>query len=287
LNPCSIPPEARPANSGNDLLRPRRGYTRPTSSTPPTPARAPVVALTDVRKRFDSAGPAALDGITVTVPEGHALVLLGTSGSGKTTALKTMNGLVTADHGEVRVLGEDVTRADVVALRRRIGYVIQEGGLLPHLSVLDNVVLVPRLLGWPLAERVERGLELLRLVRLDADLVRGRRPADLSGGERQRVGVARALAARPPLLLMDEPFGALDALTRRRMQDDFRELQARLGVTVVLVTHDVPEALRLADEIAVLDRGRIVQQGTPKEIRDAPRAGFVEQLLAAALPDRP
>jgi osmoprotectant transport system ATP-binding protein len=220
----------------------------------------------------------------VSVPTGHALVLLGTSGSGKTTALKTMNGLVRPDAGEVRVLGEDVLRCDLVALRRRIGYVIQEGGLLPHLTVLDNVTLVPRLLGWRQEQREGRGMELLRLVRLDADLVRARRPADLSGGERQRVGVARALAARPPLLLMDEPFGALDALTRRRMQDDFKELQARLGITVVLVTHDVPEALRLADAVAVLDRGRIAQHGTPAEIREAPRAGFVQELLSAALP---
>jgi osmoprotectant transport system ATP-binding protein len=212
------------------------------------------------------------------------LVLLGTSGSGKTTALKTINGLVRPDAGQVRVLGEDVARADLVALRRRIGYVIQEGGLFPHLTVLDNVVLVPRLLGWPVAEREERGVELLRLVRLDPDVVRARRPADLSGGERQRVGLARALAARPPLLLMDEPFGALDPLTRRRVQDDFRDLHQRLGTTVVLVTHDVPEALRLADEIAVLDRGRVIQQGTPDEIRRAPRPGFVQEFLAAALP---
>jgi osmoprotectant transport system ATP-binding protein len=127
-------------------------------------------------------------------------------------------------------------------------------------------------------------MELLRLVRLDADAVRGRRPAELSGGERQRVGVARALAAHPPLLLMDEPFGALDPLTRRRVQDDFKELQARLGITVVLVTHDVPEALRLADDVVVLDRGRVAQQGPPDEIRNAPREGFVREFLAAAMP---
>ena len=246
--------------------------------------RAAVVQLVGVHKGFDRTSPPALDGVTLAVPEGRVLVLLGTSGSGKTTALKTINGLVRPDAGTVRVLGEDVGRADLVALRRRIGYVIQEGGLLPHLTVLDNVTLVPRLLGWPLAERVERGMELLRLVRLNADVVRGRRPANLSGGERQRVGVARALAARPPLLLMDEPFGALDALTRRGMQDDFKELQARLGITVVLVTHDVPEALRLADEVAVLEHGRIAQQGTPTEIRAAPRPGFVQDLLRAALP---
>ena len=250
----------------------------------PAPSEPPIVALTGVRKAFDSSSPPALDGLTVSVSAGHVLVFLGTSGSGKTTALKTINGLVRPDAGEVRVLGEDVLRCDLVALRRRIGYVIQEGGLLPHLPVLDNVMLVPRLLGWPLARRVERGMELLRLVQLDADAVRGRRPADLSGGERQRVGVARALAAHPPLLLMDEPFGALDPLTRRRVQDDFKDLQTHLGITVVLVTHDVPEALRLADDVVVLDRGRVAQQGPPVEIRSAPRAGFVQEFLAAALP---
>ncbi len=250
----------------------------------PAASEGPIVALTGVRKAFDPSSPPALDGLTVSVSAGQVLVLLGTSGSGKTTALKTINGLVRPDAGEVRVLGKDVLDCDLVALRRRIGYVIQEGGLLPHLPVLDNVVLVPRLLGWPVARRVERGMELLRLVQLDADAVRGRRPADLSGGERQRVGVARALAAHPPLLLMDEPFGALDPLTRRRVQDDFKALQARLGITVVLVTHDVPEALRLADEVVVLDRGRVAQQGPPSEIRSAPRAGFVQEFLAAALP---
>ena len=244
----------------------------------------PVVALLDVRKQFAAGAPPALDGITVSVPCGVVLVLLGSSGSGKTTALRTMNGLVRPDSGQVRVLGEDVARADMVALRRRIGYVIQEGGLFPHFSVLENVVLVPRLLGWPAERREARGIELLRLVRLDPDLVRGRRPADLSGGERQRVGLARALAASPPLLLMDEPFGALDPLTRRRVQADFEELHDRLGTTVVLVTHDVPEALRLADHIAVLDRGRVVQHGTPDEIRHQPRAGFVQEFLAAARP---
>jgi osmoprotectant transport system ATP-binding protein len=250
----------------------------------PAPSDTPVVALTGVRKAFDGQAPWALDGFTVTVPAGRILVLLGASGSGKTTALKTINGLVRPDAGTVRVLGEDVLTCDLVALRRRIGYVIQEGGLLPHLPVLDNVVLVPRLLGWPEARRVERGMDLLRLVQLDADAVRGRRPADLSGGERQRVGVARALAAHPPLLLMDEPFGALDPLTRRRVQDDFKALQAQLGITVVLVTHDVPEALRLADEVALIDRGRVAQQGPPAEIRGAPREGFVRDFLAAAMP---
>jgi osmoprotectant transport system ATP-binding protein len=243
-----------------------------------------VVELTDVRKRFDPGGPPALDGISLRVEAGRVLAILGTSGSGKTTALKAVNGLVTPDSGRVTTLGEEVAGADRVALRRRIGYVIQEGGLFPHLTILDNVTVVPRLLGWPVERREERGMELLRLVRLDPGLVHARRPADLSGGERQRVGLARALAASPPLLLMDEPFGALDPLTRRRLQDDFQELRARLGTTVVLVTHDVPEALRLGDEVVVLDHGRVLQHGPPDEIRHAPREGFVSDFVAAALP---
>ncbi len=241
------------------------------------------VELEGVRKRWPS-GALALDGVSLRVARGEVLVLLGTSGSGKTTALKTLNALVIPDTGRVRVFGEDVARADVVALRRRIGYVIQEGGLLPHLSVLDNVALVPRLLGWDPARRAARARERLELVRLDPARHGPLRPAELSGGERQRVGIARALAADPPLLLMDEPFGALDPLTRRGLQDEFRALQRRLGTTVVLVTHDVPEALRLADSVALLDRGRVLQWGPPAELRARPAPGFVADFLAAALP---
>jgi osmoprotectant transport system ATP-binding protein len=241
------------------------------------------VLLKDVSKRYGSA-VAALDGISLSVEAGRILVLLGTSGSGKTTALKTINRLVEADSGEILVFGRDVRAWDPIELRRRIGYVIQEVGLLPHLSVLDNVALVPRLLGWPPEKRLDRANELLALVGLPPERFAELAPAQLSGGQRQRVGVARALAADPPLLLMDEPFGALDPLTRRRLQDEFRELQARLAKTVVLVTHDVPEALRLAHEVAVMDGGRIAQRGTPEAVRQAPQAGFVRDFLAAALP---
>jgi osmoprotectant transport system ATP-binding protein len=242
----------------------------------------PVVEMLDVRKRF-STGTSALDGVSLSVEEGAILVLLGTSGSGKTTALKTLNALVRPDAGAVTVLGQDVLKCDAIALRRRIGYVIQEVGLLPHMSVAENVAIVPRLLGWPPERQRERTRELLSLVRLDPDRFSSLRPAQLSGGERQRVGLARALAADPPLLLMDEPFGALDPLTRRRIQDELKELRTRLRKTVVLVTHDVPEALRLGDEVAVMDRGRILQRGAPLEIRDQPQAGFVRELMSAAL----
>jgi osmoprotectant transport system ATP-binding protein len=241
------------------------------------------VELAGVRKRYPT-GADALDGVSFRVEAGRVMVLLGTSGSGKTTALKTVNRLVEADAGRVTVLGRDVTEWDPIALRRGIGYVIQEAGLLPHLTVAENVALVPRLLGWPQDRREARARELLSLVGLEPDRFAPLVPRQLSGGERQRVGLARALAADPPLLLMDEPFGALDPLTRRRLQDEFRDLQGRLRKSVVLVTHDVPEALRLADEVAVMDRGRVVQSGTPREIRDSPKPGFVRDFVTAALP---
>jgi len=241
------------------------------------------VELADVRKRYPM-GVVALDGVSLRVDEGRVLVLLGTSGSGKTTALKTVNRLVEPDAGRVTVLGREVMAWDPIALRRGIGYVIQEAGLLPHMTVAQNVALVPLLLGWPEERRAARVRELLTLVGLEPDRFAAVLPRQLSGGERQRVGLARALAADPPLLLMDEPFGALDPLTRRRLQDEFKELQGRLRKSVVLVTHDVPEALRLADEVAVMDGGRVLQRGTPREIRDAPQPGFVRDFVAAAVP---
>ena len=240
------------------------------------------VELIEVVKRFGTGAP-ALDGVTLGIDEARILVLLGTSGSGKTTALKTINRLVTPDAGRVMVLGREAGAWDAIALRRSVGYVIQDVGLLPHMSIADNVELVPRLLGWPAPRRRERARDLLRLVGLDPDAFLARRPRELSGGQRQRVGIARALAAQPPLLLMDEPFGALDPLTRRRLQDEFRELQQRLGTTVVLVTHDVPEALRLADRVVVMHAGRVAQDGPPQQIREAPSAGFVRDFVMAAL----
>jgi osmoprotectant transport system ATP-binding protein len=243
-------------------------------------ADGPAVLLEDVYKRFP--GTVALDGVSLAVASGQTLVLLGTSGSGKTTALKTINRLVEPDRGRVRVLGRDAAEWDPISLRRQVGYVIQDVGLLPHLTVLDNVELVPRLLGWPVERRTPRAREMLDLVGLPPDRFGAAAPRRLSGGERQRVGLARALAADPPLLLMDEPFGALDPLTRRRLQDEFKGLRARLGKTVVLVTHDVPEALRLGDRVAVLHAGRVAQEGTPGEIRDSPAPGFVQAFVEAA-----
>jgi osmoprotectant transport system ATP-binding protein len=239
------------------------------------------VELREVTKAFRPGAP-ALDRVSLTVPEGKVLVLLGRSGSGKTTALKTVNGLVKPDAGLVLTLGEEIGRTDDIALRRRIGYVIQETGLFPHLSIAENVGLVPDLLGWPRERIAERTREVLEIVGLDPVVFGPRTPAQLSGGERQRAGLARALCADPPLLLMDEPFGALDVLTRRRLEDEFRDLRQRLRKTVLLVTHDVPEALRLADEVAVMDAGRVLWRGSPREIKEDPPPGFVADLLAAA-----
>jgi osmoprotectant transport system ATP-binding protein len=241
-----------------------------------------LVELHEVKKRFPN-GAVALDGVSLSVDAGRVLVLLGTSGSGKTTALKLVNRLLAPDSGRVRVFDEETAAADPIALRRRIGYVIQEVGLFPHLSVAENVSLVPRLLGWDAERRRARARELLLLLGLEPERVLDARPSELSGGQRQRVGLARALAAEPPLLLMDEPFGALDPITRRRLQDEFRSLQRRLGKTVLLVTHDVREALRLADEVAVMHAGRVLQRATPSELREAPEPGFVRDFVEAAL----
>jgi osmoprotectant transport system ATP-binding protein len=236
--------------------------------------------LRNVVKRFDS-GRHALDGVSLKVKEGSVLVLLGTSGSGKTTTLKMFNRLLEPDSGDVIVLSKNARSWDPIALRRQTGYVIQDVGLLPHMTVGENVALVPRLLGWEKERQAERVDTLLELVGLSPSRFAGLLPRQLSGGERQRVGLARALAADPPLLLMDEPFGALDPLTRRRIQREFQDLQARLQKTVILVTHDVTEAFRLGDTIAVMDSGRIVQTGTPNEIRTHPEADFVREFVTA------
>jgi osmoprotectant transport system ATP-binding protein len=213
------------------------------------------------------------------VRRGAVLALLGTSGSGKTTLLKTVNRLIEPTSGTVVVLGRPSESWDAIALRRAIGYVIQDVGLLPHMTIADNVGLVPRLQGRPRAECGARARDRLALVGLDPERFAALLPHQLSGGQRQRVGVARALAADPELVLMDEPFGALDPITRRDLQDEFRRLQQRLGTTVVLVTHDIREACRMADRIALLDQGQVVQEGTSRELLERPASDFVRQFL--------
>jgi osmoprotectant transport system ATP-binding protein len=225
-------------------------------------AASPVIEFRDVSYRV--AGTPVLSGFNLQVQSGETLVLLGRSGSGKTTSLKLVNRLLTPSSGEIRVKGVSNAEGDVIRLRRSIGYVIQDVGLFPHFTVERNIGLVPRIEGWP-EERVRaRALELMQMVGLSPDMA-GRRPHQLSGGQRQRVGVARALAADPEILLMDEPFGALDPLTRDELQREFFLLQQRLHKTVVFVTHDLREALRLGSRIALMEAGRLVTVAEPQE----------------------
>jgi len=222
----------------------------------------------------------ALDGVDLSIAAGEFVALVGGSGSGKTTLLKTINGLIGRDAGEVRVAGEVVGAAPPYLLRRRVGYVFQETGLFPHLTVAENIGVTARLLGWPAERIAARVAELLELVALP-QAVAARRPAALSGGQRQRVGVARALAAEPKLMLMDEPFGALDPLTRDALGGDYRALHERLGLTTVMVTHDMTEAVLLADRLVVLDGGRIVADGGVHQLMGADVPPQVRDLLEA------
>ncbi len=228
-----------------------------------TPDYRPVIEFRDVAYLLPNGQP-LLQGLNLEVQRGETLVLLGRSGSGKTTTLKLINRLLVPSGGEVRVQGTSTARSDVIRLRRSIGYVIQDVGLFPHFTVERNIGIVPRIEGWP-AERIHsRVEELLQLVGLDPQMA-ARYPHQLSGGQRQRVGVARALAADPAILLMDEPFGALDALTRDQLQREFLSLQQRLNKTVVFVTHDLREALRLGSRIALMESGRLVTILSPED----------------------
>jgi len=238
-----------------------------------------MIELLNVSKRFDDASPPALDDVTLRVQTGETLVLLGSSGSGKTTALKIINRLIEPTSGAVRIDGRPAIEADEYALRRSIGYVFQGIGLFPNLTVRQNVGVVPGLVGWSAERTRQRTEKLLDLVGLPGSEFGDRYPDQLSGGQAQRVGVARALAADPEYLLMDEPFGALDAVTRTRLQSELLELKARLGKTIVFVTHDLFEALKLGDRIAVLHEGRLEQVGSGQELHHSPRTPFVRELF--------
>jgi osmoprotectant transport system ATP-binding protein len=236
--------------------------------------------------RFDAVvhsygGRRGVDGVTLDVPAGSFCVLLGQSGCGKTTLLKTANRLLEPTSGHVFVEGVDVMSIPPVLLRRRIGYAIQAVGLFPHMRVRENIAVVPELLGWDRARIAARVDELLDLVHLPPAEYRGRFPRELSGGQQQRVGLARALAGDPAILLMDEPFGAVDAIERAHLQDELASLHRRLGKTVLFVTHDVEEALRLADTIAVMRDGRVEQSGSPLEILARPATPFVADLVGS------
>ena len=247
--------------------------------------RGATVEFRDVSKYFGpttGGTPGAVNNLSLTVPPGEICVLVGPSGCGKTTTLKMVNRLVEPTSGQVLIDGQDVQRVEVTTLRRRIGYVIQQTGLFPHQTVARNVATVPRLLGWPEDRVRARVDELLRLIGLDPERVRDRYPSQLSGGERQRVGVARAMAAEPPVMLMDEPFGAVDPIVRERLQNEFLRLHRRLGTTVLFVTHDIDEAIKMGNRVAVMQQGgHLAQYAPPTELLTHPASDFVARFVGA------
>jgi osmoprotectant transport system ATP-binding protein len=241
-----------------------------------------MIELHELTKRFPGDDRPAVDSVTMDIPRGEFVVFVGPSGCGKTTTMKMINRLIEPTSGRIVLDGEDVTGVDPDDLRRRIGYVIQQIGLFPHVTIKDNVATVPKLLGWDKDRTRARVDELLDVVGLDPDVYRDRYPKELSGGQRQRVGVARALAADPPVLLMDEPFGAIDPITRTRLQNEFLRLQAELQKTIVFVTHDIDEAIKMGDRIAILkEHSEIAQFDTPETILTDPASGFVEDFVGA------
>ncbi len=244
----------------------------------------PAIEFDNVFKRFGGsrAGNAevtALGGISLKVPAREFLAVVGPSGSGKTTLLRLINRLTEPTEGTVRFEGEELRTLDPIQLRRRIGYVFQGVGLFPHMTVAENIAITPRLLGWPRERRDARVDTLLELVRLPPAEYRNRLPRELSGGERQRVGVARAIAAEPHVVLMDEPFGALDPLTRDAVGQDYRRLHDELGLTTVMITHDMLEAVLLADRIAVMHQGTVIEEGTPHKLMTAAETDYVRELM--------
>ncbi len=241
--------------------------------------RGATVEFRAVTKRY--ADQTAVDELSLTVPAGKICILVGPSGSGKTTSLKMVNRLIEPTSGAILIDGKDVLQEDPVLLRRRIGYVIQQVGLFPHQTIEENVGTVPRLLGWPAGRIRARSGELLELVGLEPARYAKRYPAQLSGGERQRAGVARALAAEPPVMLMDEPFGAVDPIVRDRLQTELLRIQRELGTTILFVTHDIDEAIRLGDRIALMKDGRLVQFDPPGELLARPANEFVAQFVGS------
>jgi osmoprotectant transport system ATP-binding protein len=249
------------------------------------PPRASTVEFRNVTKRYDGGAkntPGAVNDLSLTVPAGKICVLVGPSGCGKTTSLKMVNRLIEPTSGQILIDGEDAADRDVIELRRSIGYVIQQVGLFPHQTIGENVVTVPRLLGWAGDRRRSRADELLSLVGLEPAKYRSRYPSQLSGGERQRVGVARALAADPPIMLMDEPFGAVDPIVRERLQNEFLRLQEELAKTILFVTHDIDEAIKMGDLVAVMQvGGHLAQFAPPSEILASPASEFVARFVGA------
>ncbi|HEY0619264.1 MAG TPA: ABC transporter ATP-binding protein [Kribbella sp.] len=257
-----------------------------TTSTTPTPDTADVsgvaIDLVDVVKRYPGQKKAAVEGLTLHIPAGEIVMFVGPSGCGKTTSLKMINRLIEPTSGSIKIAGEDIHAKDDDELRRHIGYVIQGGSLFPHMTVRQNIALVPGLLGWGKQRTAERVDELLDLVGLDPGRYRSRYPRELSGGQQQRVGVARGLAADPPVILMDEPFGSVDPITRQRLQDELLSIQEELRKTIVCVTHDFDEAVKLGDRILILTEGaNVAQYDTPEAILANPANRFVADFVGA------
>ncbi|RJK96088.1 betaine/proline/choline family ABC transporter ATP-binding protein [Vallicoccus soli] len=242
----------------------------------------PMIRLEGLTKRYPGQEHPAVEALDLDVPAGEIVILVGPSGCGKTTTMKMVNRIIEPTAGRILLEGEDVTRVDPDRLRRRIGYVIQQVGLFPHMTIAQNVATVPRLLGWPRQRVAARTDELLELVGLDPAAYRDRYPKALSGGQRQRVGVARALAADPPVMLMDEPFGALDPISRERLQNEFLRLQEEIRKTIVFVTHDIDEAIKMGDRIAILrERSVVAQYDTPENVLSAPADDFVREFIGS------
>jgi osmoprotectant transport system ATP-binding protein len=244
-------------------------------------ATAAPIAFMNVAKQYPGRAQAAVEDLSFEVPSGEICVLIGPSGCGKTTALKMVNRLIPMTSGDITIEGKSVNAIETSQLRRGIGYVFQQIGLFPHLTVEDNIGTVPRLLGWPKARIRERALELLQLVGLGAEDNLGRYPGEFSGGQQQRIGVARAMAADPLIMLMDEPFGAIDPITRDRLQDDFLRLHREVRKTIIFVTHDIDEAIKMGDRIAIMRDGRLVQIDTPDNLLAAPADEFVADFVGA------
>jgi osmoprotectant transport system ATP-binding protein len=240
------------------------------------------IVFDHVTKRYGESPQPAVDDLSITIPEGEICVLIGPSGGGKSTAMRMVNRLISITEGDITIDGRSVNELDVVELRRGIGYVIQQIGLFPHMTIEANVATVPKLVGWDKQRTRARARELLELVGLDPDQYARRFPAQLSGGQRQRVGLARAMAADPPLMLMDEPFGAIDPITRERLQNDFLRLHREVRKTVIFVTHDIDEAIKMGDRICILrEGGRLAQYDTPEAILAQPADEFVADFVGA------
>lgn len=238
----------------------------------------PIIQFVDVTKAYDD--EAILERFSLDIGRGEFLTIIGSSGCGKTTLLKMINGLLIPDTGTVFVQGQDISKTDLIALRRNIGYAIQGVGLFPHMTVRKNIAYVPSLLNKQNRQKTEAAVaRLVKVVGLDESLL-DRYPSELSGGQQQRVGIARSLAAAPEILLMDEPFGAVDEITRRMLQDEILRIRRELGVTIVFITHDIREALKLGTRVAVMDHGGLVQIDTPENIRNQPATDFVKELVS-------